>query len=60
MLLRCYGREMTGTRRGGLCRFAIAANIFLIPVDVAAAGFSASIVILSIPIFALVLAADTR
>lgn len=39
----------------GLCRLAIAANIFLIPVGVAALGFTASIVILSVPIFALVL-----
>lgn len=35
------------------CRLAIAINIFLIPVGVAAIGFTASIVILSIPLFGL-------
>jgi putative MFS transporter len=35
------------------CRLAIAINIFLIPVGVAAVGFTTSIVILSIPLFAL-------
>ena len=35
------------------CRLAIAINIFLIPVGVAALGFTTSIVILSIPLFAL-------
>ena len=37
------------------CRLAIAINIFLIPVGVAAVGFTVSIVILSIPLFALAL-----
>ncbi len=36
-----------------VCRFAIAINIFLIPIGVAAVGFTTSIVILSIPLFAL-------
>ncbi len=35
------------------CRLAIAINIFLIPVGVAAIGFTASIVILSVPLFGL-------
>ena len=39
----------------GFCRLAIAANIFLIPVGVALIGFRPSIIILSIPLFALVL-----
>ena len=39
----------------GLCRLAIAANIFLIPVGVALIGFRPSILILSVPLFALVL-----
>ena len=39
----------------GFCRLAIAANIFLIPVGVALIGFRASIIILSVPLFALVL-----
>ncbi|MDA8048421.1 MAG: MFS transporter [Rhodospirillales bacterium] len=39
----------------GLCRLAIAANIFLIPVGVALIGFRPSIIILSIPLFALAL-----
>jgi putative MFS transporter len=37
------------------CRLAIAINIFLIPVGVATVGFTTSIVILSIPLFALAL-----
>jgi putative MFS transporter len=37
------------------CRLAIAINIFLIPVGVAAVGFTTSIVILSLPLFALAL-----
>ena len=37
----------------GACRLAIAINIFLIPVGVAAVGFTASIIILSVPLFAL-------
>ncbi len=37
------------------CRLAIAINIFLIPVGVASVGFTASIVILSIPLFGLAL-----
>jgi putative MFS transporter len=37
------------------CRLAIAINIFLIPVGVAAVGFTTSIVILSVPLFALAL-----
>ncbi len=37
------------------CRLAIAINIFLIPVGVAALGFTVAIVILSIPLFALAL-----
>jgi MFS transporter, putative metabolite transport protein len=39
----------------GLCRLAIAANIFLIPVGVALIGFRPSIIILSVPLFALAL-----
>jgi putative MFS transporter len=39
----------------GACRLAISINIFLIPVGVATVGFTASIVILSIPLFALAL-----
>ena len=35
------------------CRLAISINIFLIPVGVAALGFTTSIIILSIPLFAL-------
>ncbi|HEY1934628.1 MAG TPA: MFS transporter [Acetobacteraceae bacterium] len=35
------------------CRLAISLNIFLIPVGVATIGFTASIVILSLPLFAL-------
>jgi len=37
------------------CRLAIAINIFLIPVGVAAVGFTTSIVILSVPLFGLAL-----
>jgi len=37
------------------CRLAISINIFLIPVGVAAVGFTASIVILSVPLFLLAL-----
>ena len=37
------------------CRLAIAINIFLIPVGVAMVGFTISIVILSVPLFALAL-----
>ncbi len=37
------------------CRLAIAINIFLIPVGVAAIGFTASIIVLSVPLFALAL-----
>jgi putative MFS transporter len=53
-----FPTQLRGRSQGfcnGLCRLAIAANIFLIPVGVAAIGFRASIVILSVPIFALVL-----
>jgi MFS transporter, putative metabolite transport protein len=39
----------------GACRLAISINIFLIPVGVATVGFTASIVILSVPLFALAL-----
>ena len=39
----------------GACRLAIAINIFLIPVGVAAVGFTTSIVNLSMPLFALAL-----
>ncbi|HUB11568.1 MAG TPA: MFS transporter [Acetobacteraceae bacterium] len=37
------------------CRLAISINIFLIPVGVAAVGFTASIVVLSVPLFMLAL-----
>jgi putative MFS transporter len=37
------------------CRLAIAINIYLIPVGVATVGFTTSIVILSVPLFALAL-----
>jgi putative MFS transporter len=37
------------------CRLAISINIFLIPVGVATVGFTTSIVILSVPLFALAL-----
>ena len=37
------------------CRLAIAINIFLIPVGIASVGFTTSIVILSVPLFALTL-----
>jgi len=53
-----FPTQLRGRSQGfcnGLCRLAIAANIFLIPVGVAVVGFRASVVILSIPIFALVL-----
>ena len=39
----------------GFCRLAIAANIFLIPVGVTLIGFRPSIIILSVPLFVLVL-----
>jgi MFS transporter, putative metabolite transport protein len=39
----------------GACRLAISINIFLIPVGVATVGFTTSIIILSIPLFALAL-----
>lgn len=37
----------------GACRLAISLNIFLIPVGVATVGFTASIVLLSVPLFLL-------
>lgn len=39
----------------GACRLAISINIFLIPVGVATVGFTTSIIILSVPLFALAL-----
>jgi len=39
----------------GACRLAIAINIFLIPIGVATVGFTASILLLSVPLFALAL-----
>ena len=61
MLTWVWSSELFPTRLRGrsqgfcnaACRLAISINIFLIPVGVATVGFTASIVILSLPLFAL-------
>jgi putative MFS transporter len=53
-----FPTQLRGRSQGfcnGGCRLAIAINIFLIPIGVATIGFTASIIVLSVPLFALAL-----